>query len=192
MKENKNIKIINLGKCEKDLKYIYNISEENNLYILKIKNEKNGKNYPLIEYEVFYPLNDGLDLLNLSFCEGTDIELSIPFIINDPLDKYAPKNNYYNDICSKAPSENNIDITLYDRRNDIKNNLGLCENNCELNGYDNNNKKVKCSCKVKTTLNLDNFELDSKNLKDNFLDIKKITNIEIIKCYKIVSISVKN
>ena len=185
--ENPNATTINLGKCEKDLKYIYNISEESNLYILKIDIEQKGKNYPLIEYEVFYPLKDELKILNLSFCEGTNIELSIPIIINDTIDKYNPKHNYYNDICYKANSENNVDITLYDRRNNfIKNNMMLCEKNCELIGYDNINKKAKCSCKVKTILVLDNVELDSKILLDNFLDIKKIINIDIIKCYKIV------
>ena len=80
---NSNLSTINLGKCEKDLKYNYNISEESNLYILKIDSAQKDKNYPLIEYEVFYPLYDGkLEILNLSFCKGTDIELSIPIIIN--------------------------------------------------------------------------------------------------------------
>jgi len=64
--------------------------------------------------------------------------------------------------------------------------MSLCERNCELIGYDYNNKKAKCSCKVKKFLSLDNIEFNNKELIDNFLDIKKITNIEIIKCYKIV------
>jgi len=188
MKENTNITTINLGNCEKNLKNIYNISEKSNLYILKIDIEQKGKNYPLIEYEVFYPINNGkIKILNLSFCEGTDIEISIPIIINDTLDKYNPKSDYYNDICSKATSKFNTDITVYDRRYEfIKNNMSLCEDNCELIDYDDNNKKAKCSCKVKTSLSLDDIELDNKEFIKNFLDIKKITNIEIVKCYKIV------
>ena len=62
--------------------------------------------------------------------------------------------------------------------------MSLCEENCEPIGYDNIYKKVKCSCKVKTTLSLDNIESDNKNILKNFIDIKKITNIEIIKCYR--------
>ena len=51
--------------------------------MLKIDTNQEVKNYPLIEYEVFYPLNNGkMELLNLSFCKGIDIELSIPIIIN--------------------------------------------------------------------------------------------------------------
>ena len=156
--------------------------------MLKIDTNQEVKNYPLIEYEVFYPLNNGkMELLNLSFCKGIDIELSIPIIINDTFDKYNPKSNYYNDICSKTSSESNTDIPLGDRRNEfIKNNMSLCEENCELTSYDNIYKKAKCSCNVKTSLSLNNIELDNKNILKNFIDIKKITNIEIIKCYKIV------
>ena len=81
------------------------------------------------------------------------IEISIPVIINDILDKYDPKNDYYNNICTKATSKYNTDITIYDRRNEfIKNNMSLCEDNCELIDYDYNNNKAKCSCKVKKFL----------------------------------------
>ena len=127
-----------------------------------------------------------MEILNLSFCEGTNIELSIPIDINGTFDIYNPKSNYYNNICSKATSENNTDIPLNDRKNEfIKNNLSLCEENCELIGYNNTNKKAKCSCNVKTDVSLDRIELD-KNLLKNFLSIKKIMNIEIIKCFKII------
>ena len=39
---------------------------------------------------------------------------------------------------------------------------------------------------MKTSISLDNIQFDRKNLMKNFLDIKKITNIEIVKCYKII------
>ena len=183
MNENTNSTTINLKKCEKILKYIYNISEESYLYLLKIDKKQEGKNFPLIEYEVFYPLSDEkIEKLNLSFCEETDIELSIPIIINDTIDKYNPKSNYYNDICSKSISESNTDIPLNDRRNEfINNDMSLCEDNCELTDY--YNYKAKCSCNVKPVLSLKNIEFNKKDIMKNFIDIKKITNIEIIKCY---------
>ena len=187
MNENSNSTTINLGKCEMKLKEYYNLSMEDNLYILKIDTKQQGKNYPLIDYEVFYLMNRTIEILNLSLCEGLNIELSIPVIINDNIEKYNPKSNYYNDICTRATSESNTDIILNDRRNEfINKNMSLCENNCELIDYDYYNKKAKCSCQVKNTLSLDNIELNGKNLWKNFLDIKSITNIEIIKCYKIV------
>ena len=114
---------------------------------------------PKIEYEVFYPINEGeMEILNLSYCEGTEIEISIPIEINDTIDKYNPKSGYYNDICYKATSDFNTDITLNDRRNEfIKNNMSLCEENCELTSYDNIKKRAKCSCDVKTSISLDNI-----------------------------------
>ena len=191
--ENSNYTTINLGDCENILKKYYNISEESKLYILKIDKEQKGKNYPQIEYQVFYPSISGkMEILNLSLCDGTDIELSIPIVINFTIDKYNPQSNYYNDICSKATSESNTDIPLGDRRNEfINKNMSLCEENCELAEYDNNKKRVKCSCNAKKSLSLDNIELNGKNLFENLLDFKRITNIEIIKCYKIV-FNIKN
>ena len=185
---NSNTSTINLGKCEDILKYVYNISKESNLYILKIDKEQKDMKIPKIEYEVFYPINEGeMEILNLSYCEGTDIEISIPIEINDTIDKYNPKSGYYNDICYKSTSENNTDITLNDRRNEfINNDMSLYEENCELTSYDNIKKRAKCSCDVKTSISLDYIEFDRKNLMKNFLDIKKITNIEIVKCYKII------
>ena len=185
-KKNSNSTTINLGECEEKLRNIYNISNESSLYLLKIDTKQEGKNYPLIEYEVFYPLNnEKVEYLNLSFCNGMNIELSIPIILNDTIDKYNPKSNYYNNICTKATSKENTDIILNDRRNEfIYKNMSLCEENCELISYDKDNKKAKCSCNVKTTLFINNIELDKKHFLKEFIDIKKITNIEIIKCYR--------
>ena len=47
-------------------------------------------------------------------------------------------------------------------------------------------KKQNVPCNVKNYISLDKIEFDSKTLMKNFLDIKTITNIEIIKCYKTV------
>ena len=191
--KNSNSTTIILGECEDILKGFYNISKESKLYILKIDKEQKGKNYPIIEYEVFYPsINGTIEFLDLSLCEDTLIELSIPITINDTLDKYDPKSKYYNDICTKATSESNTDIILKDRRKEfINKDMSLCENNCELSSYDNDKKRAKCLCNAKKTLSLDNIEIDSKNLLKNFVDIKKITNIEVVKCYKI-AFNIKN
>ena len=104
LNEDSNTTTINLGKCEKDLKVIYNIPQQKHLYMLKIDIEQKGKNYPIIEYEVFYPLENGkIKFLNLSYCKTSDIEISIPINITGPFDKnkYNPKSSYYNNICSK-------------------------------------------------------------------------------------------
>lgn len=56
--QNKNITTINLGKCEIELKNRYNISNESDLYILKIESEKKGMNFPIVEYEVYNPFKN--------------------------------------------------------------------------------------------------------------------------------------
>ena len=104
-KNNENMIIIDLCKCENILKSEYNISNYDSLYILKIISEEEGMKIPKVEYEVYYPFyNNNLKKLNLSLCKGTKIEISIPVKINDTLDKYNPKSDYYNNICYKATS----------------------------------------------------------------------------------------
>ena len=143
---------MNLGQCENILKKKYNISNNDSLYILQIVSEEEGMKIPKIEYEVYYPLNNSniLTKLDLSLCKDTKIEISIAVKINDTLDKYNSSSDYYNDICSKTTSESGTDISLKDRRKEfVDNNMSLCEENCDLIGYNSDNGKVKCSCDVK-------------------------------------------
>ena len=68
---------------------------------------------PKIEYELYYPLyNNTLIKLNLSLCQHTKVEITIPVKLNDILDKYNISSDYYNDICYKTKSESRIDISL--------------------------------------------------------------------------------
>ena len=114
---------------------------------------------PKIEYEVYYPLNTSNELikLNLSICKDIKIEIAIPVIINETLDKYNISSKYYNDICTAATSNKDTDITLSDRKNEfIKDNLTLCEENCQFIEYNYTNKKAKCSCDIK--INIQNID----------------------------------
>ena len=181
---------MDLGQCENILKYNYNISNNDSLYILQIVSEEDGMKIPKIEYEIFYPLNNGTNLtkLNLSYCKGTKIEISIKVKINDNIDKYNLSSDYYNDICSKATSENGTDILLKDRRNEfVDNNMSLCEENCDLINYDFNTEKAKCSCDIKLNIpsNYD-IKFNKKDFLKSFIDFKNIFNFNIMKCYKTV------
>ena len=153
---------------------------------------------PKIEYEVyynFYNSSNNLTKLNLTLCKGIKIQISIPVSIkiNDSIDKYNPKSGYYNDICYKARSKSGTDITLKDRREEfIENNLTLCEENCEFIDYNYTNEKVKCSCEIKTYISPNyDFKFNKNEFIKNFIDIKNIANINLIKCYKIV-LKIKN
>ena len=148
---------------------------------------------PKIEYNVYYFNSKNFIKLNLTHCKGQQIEISIPVIIHDNLDKYNPKSGYYNDVCHKATSKSGTDIILKDRRNEyIENNMILCEEKCDLIDYNYKIERVKCSCEIKinTSPNYD-FKFDKKEFFKSFIDIKNLANINIIKCYEIV-LNIKN
>jgi len=187
--ENENMITMNLGKCEDILKNEYNISKNDPLYILQIISEVEGMKIPKIEYDVYYPFYyNNLTKLDLSLCKEVKIQISIPVKIKDSIDKYNPKSGYYNDICYKTTSESGTDISLKDRRNEFfEFNMTLCEENCDLINYNYTNEKVKCSCDVKININPNyDYKFNKKEFFKSFTDIKSITNIEVIKCYKIV------
>ena len=188
--ENKKMVTINLGKCENILKDIYNISKNDSLYMLQIiSEEEKGMKISKIEYEIYYPFNNNnLTKLDLNLCKGIKIEISIPVKLSDNLDKHNPKSDYYNDICYTATSESGTDISLKDRKNEfVENNMTLCEENCDLIDYNYTNEKAKCSCNVKTNINTNyDYKFNKNEFFKNFINIKNIANINIIKCYKTV------
>ena len=149
--------------------------------------EESGMKIPKMEYEIYYPLNQStLIKLNLTTCIGTKVDISVKVSINDSLDKYNSSSDYYNDICTKAKSEGNIDITINDRRNQYKeNNMSLCEENCNLVDYDYENEKAKCSCDVKLSIPLlDDIKFNKKDLYKSFINIKNMINLNVMKCFK--------
>ena len=162
-KNNENINNItmNLGQCEDILKNDYNKSRKDSLYILQIISKEEGMKIPKLEYEIYYPLNNNnkLTKLNLTSCKGSKLEISIAVKINDIIEKYNPKSDYYNNICSKATSSSGTDLPMEVRRNEfVDNNMSLCEENCDLIEYDQTKEKVKCSCDIKLSIQ-DNYDI---------------------------------
>ena len=164
------------------------------MYILQVISEEEGMKIPKIEYEVYYPLYSikNLTKLDLSLCQGSKIEISIAVKIavkiDDDLDKYNASSDYYNDICSKTTSESGTDISLKDRKNEfVDNNMTLCEENCDLTGYNHEKAKAKCSCDIKVSMP-ENYDIkfDKKDYLKSFIDVKNFANLNILKCYKIV------
>ena len=115
------------------------------------------------------------------------IYINIPVNIDEKkLYKYNYSSEYYNDVCYPYTTENKTDIILEDRRNEyINNNLSLCEKNCKYTKYDYNKKKVLCECFIKIKMPIiSEIEIKKNLLINNFIDIKNIMNLYIIKCYK--------
>ena len=188
--KNKNVTTINLGDCEKKLKYEYNISENESLYLITVEVKKEGMQISKLEYEVYYPLDSyNSTKLNLSICRNIPVSISNPVAIDEnKLELYDPNSDYYNDICYSHCSDNGYDISLADRKNIFVNiNLTLCEENCKFVGYNFDTKKASCSCEVKINLPLiSEIYIDKNKLYESFTDFKNIANINIMKCINLL------
>ena len=179
--KNHNISTINLGICEETLKKSYNIDYNKSLLILKIDSFIVGLKIPVIQYEVYHPENKSK--LDLTLCHNK-IEINIPVIIDgNNLYKYEQDSKYYNDRCFINISETRKDIPLECRRKEfIKNNMSLCEPECDYIGYDYDTKNSKCECEIKNEISIFNKKIDTERLYNKFTGLT-CSNIDIIKCY---------
>ena len=179
---------IDLGECETKIKEEYNISKDKPLYILKIDVKQEGYQIPKIAYEVYFPLfGNNLIKLNLTVCQNTKINLSIPIKLTGNLDKVNPNSDYYTDICYTETSEDGTDVSLFDRKkNFVNNNLTLCEEDCDFVAYNETNEKAICSCKVKTdsSTKIGDMVVDKDKIFNSFTNFKNIANIKVLKCIK--------
>ena len=188
--EKTNETTIDLGECEKKLKAHYDIPADDILYIYLIKVVEDGIIAPKVEYEVYYPLNgDKLEALNLSICQDAKADISVYAPINNSeIDKHNSSSGFYNDLCYTYTSDKKTDMSLNDRKKQfIDNNYSLCEESCELAGYDQETKKALCSCQIKIKLPLiTEISIDKNKLYDSFSNIKTLANLKLMKCYKVL------
>ena len=185
--ENYEASIIKLGKCENILKNEYNISKNESLIIFSIEMIEKENLYHSVEYEI-YSLSQK-KALDLKYCKDEKIEIISPFKIDkNNLFKYNTSNKYYSDICYTYETEEGTDIPLEDRRKEfIDNNMSLCEENCELNSYNNKTEKVTCECFVKIKFPIiSEITIDSKKIRKYFVDIKTVTNFIVMTCYHLL------
>ena len=182
-----NISTIKLGDCETKLKDYYNISDNESLLMFKVDYLDKFFLHSSVEYEV-YDYKERKQL-NLSICENISIEIDFPLsssINENELFRYNLSSDYYYDRCFPYTTDNGTDIILNDRKNEYyNNNMSLCEENCEFYGYDNENNKALCKCKVKTKLfnkSKPNFD---KEIFVKLLNIKNTINIYVLKCFKL-------
>ena len=186
-KEYNNISSIKLNELENNIKDRYDISKNKSLIIFKIEYYINGLLIPIIEYEIFNPETKEKIDLNLFINSSLNIELYIPVSINEnELYKYDLNNSYYQDICNITNRDDNIDLTLYERKNEFNNNnLSVCQVNCVYIRYDYNNKKVICQCKLQNGISLLS-QINNNNLLNSVINKKSLTNLNLMKCYKII------
>ena len=194
---------LDLGECENKLREEYQMTDEDEIIIIKrdIRNEHTM----YVEYELYNSRN--LESLNLDICNSNDINIYVPVNLEEETESlynslyqygynlFNPNDSFYNDICTPYTNVNGTDILLEDRKEDIyiKNgNITLCQTGCEFASYNLENKKAKCQCSIQqynainhTSINISE-KFDEKIIFDSFLETLKKSNFRVLKCYKLV------
>ena len=96
---------------------------------------------------------------------------------------FDPKNPFYNDVCYKFEPPEKTDLYPQDRREIYFIRDALCESNCVQIGYEQENERMICKCKIKE--NPDNYENVTflpNNLDDVFGGELTWPNIKVIGC----------
>ena len=199
---NLNLSTVDLGECENKLREEYNISKEYRLIIFKIDIQNTNKSLTYVQYEVYHP--ETFIQLNLDICQNMLINITIPsnldfetILLYQSLEgqgynMFNPNDKFYTDICTTYTTINNTDIILIDRKIDIYNkyaNITICQENCNLESYNENSNTVSCYCNVQTNdtkidLNIDN-KFNLKTMTDTFYNYLNNSNFRILKCYKV-------
>ena len=185
---NKNISSINLKDCEDKLKFIYGIDPKLPLIIIKIDYYSKDTLIPMVGYEIYHPTNKSK--LDLNYCKDILIQLNIPVDIDEnDLFKYDPNSEYYTDDCFSYTTDDGTDIILSDRKKEFgEKNMSLCENNCDYTGYNIEDKKSSCDCKVKNKIDLvSEIVNNTQKLSNSFSSEESssgTSNIITMKCTK--------
>ena len=182
-----NFSSVDFGECEKYLRNVSGIGDDEELIMYKIEHYVEGFNIPIIEYVLF--TQDGKKQLNLSLCEDMKIQYYIPVNINEnDMDKYNPDSDFYNDECNTYKSENGVDLTLYDRKNEFnKNNMSLCEKGCTYKNYIPETHQAECDCNIKSDMDYSNEDIAQKVLLNQIELEKSSSNLKITQCTNVLT-----
>ena len=180
---NDDLAYVNLNECGEILKQKYNIPNDE-LIVFKIEYYSPNYKIPIIEYNIFG--RGGKIKMNLNYCKSLKATYYIPKNLTDYEDfLYNPDNKYYIDKCYSYTTEKNIDLILYDRKNEFNiNNMSLCESTCTFKGYRDN--IIECECEIKLKFNsFLNVNSDKYNIIKRFENekMKKSFNVWVIKCF---------
>ena len=153
-----NLSTIDLNECENKLRELYNIEVNAPLFMLKI--DSYNENSPIqVEYEVCHhnENNNEFFALSLEICKDIKININLPkYLSETEIGEYIASNG---DVCYSYKSENGKDISLKDRKKELK---FECESNCDFIGYNTSNNMMICECEVK--LGISEIKID-KNVE---------------------------
>ena len=184
-KTNTNNTIIDFGNCTTLLRDKYGLQDKE-IFLLMIEHYFEEINIPLTEYYLFD--EDGKMELSLDICGEQTINKYFSLEVDEEDEyKYNPYSDYYKDGCYPNAEENGIDMTLYDRQEVFNIERATCEKNCTYKEYNYVNKKINCECRVETEfVSFYNISVDKQKLLNTFTNIKKKSNINVIKCQNLL------
>ena len=184
---------INFSNCENILRQKNGLSSSSILtvYQIEIDNQNEQTLINNVEYAVF---NEDKVKLDLSVCENEKIEINyqintsminmtkVNYYSNLGINIFDINQSFFNDICYSY-SEDDSDMILKDRVDDIYENYTICENNCEYEKINFTNNVVTCKCSVKT--NTDSV-IQSPKFEQMIVDSFVYSNFAVIICYNLV------
>ena len=184
---------INLLNCENILRTVNGLSSSSRLTIYQI--EIDNPNDQMLINNIFYEVYDeNKTKLNLSVCQNETIEINyeinttminmtkVEYYSEQGINVFDIKDDFFNDICYPY-SEDDSDMILKDRVNDIYENYSICENNCEFDSINIQLNKSTCKCDVKTTIE---SGIENAILDQILIDSLEYSNLAVIICYKLV------
>ena len=184
-----NLSLIDLSQCEKKL------GLNKPLILLKMDKNINDNFAPQVEYIAINP--DTHEKINLSKCEGTKINIYIPFNISETLlnlyvyaenqgyNIFNPSDPFYNDICTPFNSPSKTDVLLKDRKKDYYNEYAFCEEKCNFDRIDLPLNKAKCDCEIKKEIKKET-KFSTMKLLENFYKISSYSNFKTLACFSLV------
>ena len=194
------LSIVDLGECETLLKVENNIPFEAELIILKKEKKDSPADEKDVQYDIYNPLT--YEILNLSICENTTIDLYVPVKLSDEQEKYYNNlldqgynvfnlnDKFYREICTPYSSENGTDVLLDEREEFVYSSIAeqmVCQNNCYYSSYSLDTKYMKCECGNNVNVvTLDIKHLSKENILQSFLSTFKSTNYKVMICYNLV------
>lgn len=189
-----NLSYIEFEECLNILKRVWNIPEDQYLFVSEIElitNETTNN----IRYKVFKVTGEELDL---KACSSINVkvnyaikkhpeELSLPLAqsMNEiGVDIFDPNDLFFNSICINFSSINKKDVIIMDRRNDFYKNISFCEPNCTYLKVNLKDQRVECACAVK--YDIDDIVYSPNIFQQDFESEFVSSNYEVFICYNLV------
>ena len=188
---NNNLSYIDFEECISVLKNVWNIDEEQNLFVAQIEVNRTTQVTNRLDYAIYRENGQKLDLsvcsnlnlkVNYYITDVSNISLETAKALEEKgIDIYNGKDDFFNSYCVNFTSEYQTDVILKDRREYYFKNVSYCEVNCSYLHINLDTHRVECACPVKGATE-DEDEDKNENPPDFSSEITS-SNYEVIVCY---------